>query len=328
MYLVTGAAGFIGSNIVAELEARGLGPITVVDWFGTADKWRNLAKRRIAAYVRPEALSQYLADLRTPVKAVIHMGAISATTEADVDQLVALNINYSVMLWDWCAAHDVPFLYASSAATYGGIEKGFDDDESVAARAALRPLNAYGWSKKTTDDIFVERVARGEMAPPQWVGLKFFNVYGPNEYHKDDMRSVACKMYDAIQSTNVVKLFKSYRPDIADGEQRRDFVYVKDCLSLLMWFLENPQISGIFNSGSGRARSFADIVRAMASITGKSLEIEFIDMPLTIRDKYQYFTEADMSKVMRLGYAGPHITLEEGMRDYVETYLSQSDRYR
>lgn len=328
MYIVTGAAGFIGSNIVAELEARGMGPIVVVDWFGTGDKWRNIAKRRIAAYVRPEALSQYLADLRVPVNAVIHMGAISATTEADVDQLVALNINYSVMLWDWCAQNDVPFLYASSAATYGGIEQGFNDDESTEARAALRPLNAYGWSKKTTDDIFVERVARGEKAPPQWVGLKFFNVYGPNEYHKDDMRSVACKMFDAIQTTNVVKLFKSYRPDIADGEQRRDFVYVKDCLSLVMWFLSRPDISGIFNSGSGRARSFADIVRSMAAITGKALEIEFIDMPEAIRGKYQYFTEADMAKVKRLGYAEPQISLEDGMRDYVENYLQHSDRYR
>lgn len=328
MYIVTGAAGFIGSNIVADLEANDMGPVVVVDWFGLGDKWRNLAKRKIAAYVRPDMLAQYLADLNTPVKGVIHMGAISATTEADVDRLVELNINYSVMLWDWCAENGVPFLYASSAATYGGIEAGFDDDESAEARAALRPLNAYGWSKKTTDDIFIERVARGEKAPPQWVGFKFFNVYGPNEYHKDDMRSVACKLYEAIQTTDNVKLFKSYRPDIEHGQQRRDFVYVKDCTSMMLWFLANPQYSGIFNCGSGKARSFADIVHVMADITGKKLNIEFIEMPEAIRGKYQYFTEANMSKVASLGFNGPQSSLEDGLSDYVEGYLSLTDYYR
>ncbi|KAA1232899.1 ADP-glyceromanno-heptose 6-epimerase [Agrobacterium tumefaciens] len=328
MYIITGAAGFIGSNLVADLEARGMGPITVVDWFGTSAKWRNLAKRNIAAYVRPEALSQYLASLKGKVKAVIHMGALSATTEVDVDRLVELNINYSVMLWDWCAENDVPFLYASSAATYGGIEHGFDDDESQQQRATLQPLNAYGWSKKATDDIFAERVARGEKAPPQWAGLKFFNVYGPNEYHKDDMRSVACKMYDAIQTTNVVNLFKSYRSDIANGEQRRDFVYVKDCTSLMLWLLDNQQFSGIFNCGSGKARSFADIVRVISDITGKNLIIDFVEMPELIRDKYQYFTEANMSKVAGLGYNGPQSSLEEGLYDYIKNYLSLDDRFR
>ncbi|MFB0689725.1 ADP-glyceromanno-heptose 6-epimerase [Agrobacterium pusense] len=328
MYIVTGAAGFIGSNLVADLEARGMGPITVVDWFGKTAKWRNLAKRNIAAYVRPEILPQYLASLEGEVKAIIHMGAISATTEVDVDRLVEHNINYSVMLWDWCAENGVPFLYASSAATYGGIERGFSDDESRQQRAKLQPLNAYGWSKKTTDDIFVERVARGQKSPPQWAGLKFFNVYGPNEYHKDDMRSVACKMYDAIQTTDVVTLFKSYRSDIANGEQRRDFVYVKDCTSLMLWLLDNKQFSGIFNCGSGKARSFADIVRIISDITGRNLIIDYVDMPEPIRDKYQYFTEADMSKVAGLGYNGPQSSLEEGLYDYVKNYLSLDDRFR
>ncbi|WP_367353798.1 ADP-glyceromanno-heptose 6-epimerase [Agrobacterium pusense] len=328
MYIVTGAAGFIGSNIVADLEEAGLGPIVVVDWFGTGDKWRNLAKRNIAGYVSPDGLDGYLGRLKAEVKAVIHMGAISATTEVNVDRLIELNINYSVMLWDWCAEHGVPFIYASSAATYGGIESGFSDDESSSARAALSPLNAYGWSKKTTDDIFVERVARGERAPPQWAGLKFFNVYGPNEYHKDDMRSVACKLFDAVQTTNEVSLFKSYRSDIGDGEQRRDFVYVKDCTALILWLLNNPQHSGIFNCGSGKARSFADIVHVMAGLIGKKLTIKYIDMPEAIRDKYQYFTEADMSKVASAGYNGPQSTLEEGLHDYVNSYLCHDDKYR
>ncbi|CVI20941.1 MULTISPECIES: ADP-glyceromanno-heptose 6-epimerase [Agrobacterium] len=328
MYIVTGAAGFIGSNIVADLEAAGLGPITVVDWFGRGDKWRNLAKRNIAAYVSPEGLLDYLRSIKVDVKAVIHMGAISATTEADVDRLIELNINYSVMLWDWCAEHGVPFIYASSAATYGGIEEGFDDDEAASARASLAPLNAYGWSKKTTDDIFIERVARGENAPPQWAGLKFFNVYGPNEYHKDDMRSVACKLFDVVQATNEVSLFKSYRPDIEHGEQRRDFVYVKDCTSFILWLLNNQKYSGIFNCGSGKARSFADIVHVMGDLLGKKLNINFIEMPEAIRGKYQYFTEANMSKVASIGYNGPQSSLEEGLDDYINSYLSREDRYR
>lgn len=328
MYIVTGAAGFIGSNIVADLEANGMGPITAVDWFGTGNKWRNLSKRNIAAYVQPEMLPQYLASLKAPVRAVIHMGAISSTTEADVDRLVELNINYSVMLWDWCAEHGVPFFYASSAATYGSLEHDLEDDESAKARASLHPLNAYGWSKKATDDIFMERVARGEKAPPQWVGLKFFNVYGPNEYHKDDMRSVVCKIYETLQTTNVVKLFKSYRQNVEDGQQRRDFVYVKDCTSLLLWFLANPQFSGIYNSGSGKARSFIDIVDVMSHVIGKKLEIEFIDMPEAIREKYQYFTEARMDKAMSTGYNGQLHSLEEEIRDYVEAYLRCDDQYR
>lgn len=328
MYIVTGAAGFIGSNIVADLEANDLGPVAVVDWFGTGDKWRNLAKRKIAAYVRPENLLSFLETQKQPVKAVIHMGAISATTEADVDRLVELNINYSVALWDWCARNGVPFIYASSAATYGGIEHGFDDDESAEARTSLRPLNAYGWSKKVTDDIFVDRAAAGEPTPPQWVGLKFFNVYGPNEYHKDDMKSVACKLHHTIQTTSVVKLFKSNRPDIADGEQKRDFVYVKDCTSMIMWFLANPQFSGIFNCGSGVARSFLDIVKTVGQVTGKTLEVEFIDMPVQIRDKYQYFTQSNMSKVASIGYNGARFSLEDGLQDYIEKYLGQVDAYR
>lgn len=328
MYIVTGAAGFIGSNVVAHLEEMGMGPIVAVDWFGTDSRWRNLAKRRICAYVRPEMLQQYLEAQETSIRAVIHMGALSATTESDVDQLVELNVNYSVMLWNWCAQNGVPFIYASSAATYGSIEQGFNDDQTVEALASLRPLNAYGWSKKATDDIFAGRIARGEKAPPQWVGLKFFNVYGPNEYHKGDMRSIVCKMFEAIQKTDVVKLFKSYRPDIGDGEQKRDFVYVRDCTALILWFLENPRFSGIFNCGSGKARSFGEVVNVLGDVTGKKLNVEFIDMPQVIRDKYQYFTEANMSKVEALCYNGPRSSLEDGVSDYVKSYLSLSDQFR
>ena len=328
MIIVTGAAGFIGSNILAEFEAQGRGPLVAVDWFETGDKWRNVAKRRIAAFVNPDDLPTFLAAHAAKVKLVVHMGAISATTERDVDRLVRLNINYTVMLWDFCATHGVPFLYASSAATYGGIEKGFVDDDSVAGLASLRPLNAYGWSKKATDDIFAMRVANGDPTPPQWVGLKFFNVYGPNEFHKADMMSVACKLFDVVRRDEPVKLFKSYRPDIADGEQRRDFVYVKDCTRMISWLVDHPSTSGILNVGTGRAQSFLDIAKALGLALNRAVNVEFVEMPEAIRDRYQYFTQAEMTKAARLGFDTEFADLEAGVADYVHSHLAREDRYR
>lgn len=328
MIIVTGAAGFIGSNIVAEFEAAGRGPIAVCDWFETGDKWRNLAKRSPAAFVLPEDLPGFLDRHAEDIRLVIHMGAISATTERDVDRLVRLNINASVALWDWCAEHGVAFIYASSAATYGGREADFADDESLAGLKALRPLNAYGWSKKATDEIFAQRIAAGQPAPPQWVGLKFFNVYGPNEYHKGDMMSVAAKMFETVRKGEPVRLFQSYRPDISDGQQRRDFVYVKDCTRAILWFVDNPQVSGIFNIGSGRAQSFVELVEAIGAALEVPVKIEFIEMPEALRGKYQYFTEADMSKCARVGLDTRFHSVEEGVADYVRHYLSAEDRYR
>jgi ADP-L-glycero-D-manno-heptose 6-epimerase len=326
--VVTGAAGFIGSNIVADLEARGQGPIAVVDWFGEDERWRNLAKRKIDAYVRPEQIDAWLAANAKEVTAIIHMGAISATTERDVDKLVANNINFTINLWDWCAEHQVPFLYASSAATYGGIETGFADDQSLEAMSALAPLNAYGWSKKATDIVFARRIAEGRPTPPQWAGLKFFNVYGPNEYHKGDMMSVACKLYDQVMRGEQVRLFKSYRDGIADGDQRRDFVYVKDCVASILWLLDNPKTSGIFNIGSGEARSFLDIAKALARVVNRPVDVEYIEMPESIRDRYQYFTQAEMGKLRGAGMTAPFSSLEEGVADYVTTHLAREDRYR
>lgn len=328
MIVVTGAAGFIGSNIVADLEARGDGPIAVVDWFGTDERWRNLAKRRVAHFVRPEQMISFLDKHAGEVRGVIHMGAISATTERDVDLLVERNIACSVALWDWCAAHEVPFIYASSAATYGGIEHGFVDDDAISAQAALRPLNAYGWSKQATDLIFAERVARGEPQPPSWAGLKFFNVYGPNEYHKGDMMSVACKLHAQVMTGEPVRLFKSYRDGIADGEQRRDFVHVADCSAAALWLLDRADTRGVFNVGSGEARSFHDIARALGRVVNKPVEVEFIDMPEAIRDRYQYFTQAETGKLAATGFNRLATTLEDGVADYVTGYLAREDRYR
>lgn len=328
MIVVTGAAGFIGSNIVADLEARGQGPVAVVDWFNQDERWRNLAGRQVDAFVRPEELGEWLTAHAEEVKAIIHMGAISATTERDVDKLVANNINFTVRLWDWCAAHQVTFIYASSAATYGGIESGFTDDQSLTAMSALQPLNAYGWSKKATDLIFTRRIAEGKPSPPQWAGLKFFNVYGPNEYHKDDMMSVACKLYDQIIRGEKLRLFKSYRDGIGNGEQSRDFVYVKDCTAFIMWLLDNSNKSGIFNVGSGQARSFLDVARALGRAMNRNIDIEFIEMPDTIRDRYQYFTQADMTKARDEGMMISPYSLEDGISNYVTQYLSRDSRYR
>lgn len=328
MIVVTGAAGFIGSNIVADLERNGECSIAVVDWFGQDERWRNLAGRMVSEFVRPDLIQPFLNEHSRMIKAVIHMGAVSATTERDVDLLVERNINYSVMLWDWCAANGVPFIYASSAATYGGIETGFDDDESLAAQSALRPLNAYGWSKKATDLIFTKRAVTGQPAPPQWAGLKFFNVYGPNEYHKGEMMSVPCKLYDQVMTGQKVRLFKSYRDGIADGDQQRDFVYVKDCTRAILWLLEHPDISGIFNIGTGIARSFLDITKALARVVKRPVDVEFIDMPNSIRDRYQYFTEANMAKLQSLGMELSFSSLEEGVEDYIANHLASDLRYR
>lgn len=328
MIIVTGAAGFIGSNILATLEAAGFHDLVAVDWFGTDERWRNVAKRQIAHFVAPEDILAFMDGHGEQVKAVIHMGAISATTERDVDLLIQRNIQFSVDLWDWCAVNQVPYIYASSAATYGALEDDFDDNDSLEALSRLRPLNAYGWSKKATDDIFARRVAAGDIVPPQWVGLKFFNVYGPNEHHKDDMRSVACKLFDGIMNDEPIKLFKSYRDDFADGEQLRDFVYVKDCANTVLWFLQNAKTSGIYNLGSGEARSFLDVARGVMAAMGRDVPVEFIEMPEFIRPRYQYFTQAKMDKLREAGCDIAFHSLEEGTHDYIRNYLMQPDSYR
>ena len=326
MILVTGGAGFIGSNIVAALCERGAA-VTVCDHLRDNDKWRNLAKAGIVDVVAPAVLDAWL-EQRDDVEAVVHMGAISATTVTDADLVYDVNVTLSTRLWDWCTAHGVPFIYASSAATYGAGAEGFDDDNDPAALARLRPLNAYGWSKAFFDQRVTRRLAAGEGAPPQWVGLKFFNVFGPNEYHKGSMSSVVAQKFAQVASGEPVTLFRSHHPDYADGGQLRDFVYVADCVAVVLWLLDNRGVSGIFNLGTGEARSFADLVGAMASALGKEARIDFVDTPVSIRANYQYFTQARMERLRAAGYTAPFHTLEEGVRDYVSNYLAAPDRYR
>ena len=326
MLLVTGGAGFIGSNIVAALNEAGRSDVVVCDVLGHDGKWRNLAKRQLADVVAPVELSHWLNGRK--LDAVIHMGAISDTTATDGDLVIETNFRFPLRLLDWCTLNATPFIYASSAATYGDGAQGFADDPSPAAMKTLRPMNLYGWSKHLFDLAVIERAARAETLPPQWVGLKFFNVFGPNEYHKGAMMSVLARRFDDIRSARVVELFKSHRDGIADGDQRRDFIYVDDVVRVAMWLLATPSVSGLFNVGTGKARSFKDLISAAYAALGAVPNIRYIDMPEAIRNSYQYFTQSEVDRLQRAGYNGGFTALEEAVALYVKGYLDRPDRYR
>ena len=327
MILVTGGAGFIGSNIAAALTERAV-PVAICDRFRQGNKWRNISKLELRDLVAPEALIQWLEDHTAQVESVVHMGAISSTTESDVDLIAAVNFRLSKLLWSWCAAHGKRLVYASSAATYGGGERGFDDDATIEALAGLRPLNAYGWSKHLFDRWVARELASGGARPRQWIGLKFFNVYGPNEYHKGGMQSVVAQKYPLAMAGEPITLFRSHRPDVADGGQQRDFVYVRDCADVVLWLLDHPHVNGLFNLGTGQARSFANLAQAIFAALKRPADLRYVDMPEVIRPNYQYFTQANMERLRAAGYTRPFTPLAEGVADYVGRYLSQPDRYR
>ncbi|HJU15936.1 MAG TPA: ADP-glyceromanno-heptose 6-epimerase [Stellaceae bacterium] len=326
MLVVTGGGGFIGSVLAARLNEAGYCDIVIVDRFGTSEKWRNIAKRDFCEIVAIDSLSDWLERSGAAVEAVFHLGALSATTMVDADAVIAANLNYSVMLWRWCARAGKPLIYASSAATYGDGGDGFDDRGDLAALKRLRPLNLYGWSKHAFD-LFALREAAAGRAPPFWAGLKFFNVFGPNEYHKGEMMSLVVKNYKKIAAGESVPLFKSYRADFADGEQCRDFVYVKDCAEVVLWLWRHGRQSGLYNLGTGKAESFRALIEATAAACGRAPRIEYIDVPPAIRPSYQYFTEARMAKLRAAGYAAPFTPLDEAVRDCVTRYLAQTDPY-
>jgi ADP-L-glycero-D-manno-heptose 6-epimerase len=332
MIVVTGGAGFIGSNLVAGLAEKGISNIVVCDALGSDDKWRNISKHELRDIVKPDSLMRYLEIHAAEIKLIFHMGAISSTTETNADLIVENNFTLSRRLWKWCAEHEVRFIYASSAATYGNGEYGFRDDDHPEALAKLRPLNPYGWSKhlfdRRTSRITHDNARVGESAPPQWAGLKFFNVYGPNEYHKGDQMSVICKLFPQVQAGASARLFKSYDKEYADGGQIRDFVYVKDCVDVMLWLYENPKINGLFNVGTGKGRSFNDLATSVFTACGKKPKINYIEMPPELIAKYQYYTEADMTRLRKAGYTKPFAELEDGVKDYMQNYMMKEDAYR
>ncbi len=325
--LVTGGAGFIGSNIAGALADKGEYRVVVCDEFGETLKWRNLANHEIFEIIAPTDLFYWLEGHTDDLAAIVHMGAVSSTTETNVDYILENNFSLSKLLWKWCAQHSKPFIYASSAATYGDGEAGFDDDLGSSYLQKLKPLNAYGWSKQLFDQYVSACVRENDKMPPQWVGLKFFNVYGPNEEHKGSQKSVVSQIFPHAKEGRPVKLFKSYNPEYKDGGQKRDFVYVKDCVSVVEWFLKNPTKSGLFNLGTGEARTFEDLARATFTALGKEPAISYIDMPEQIKGKYQYFTEASMDRLRAAGYSQPMTSIEDGVKDYVQTYLTKEYPY-
>lgn len=315
-YIVTGGAGFIGSNIVAALNARGDDDILIVDKLGKDEKWKNLVGLRYADYLEGDEFRQAIhQDTLDKVTAVFHMGACSATTEKDAAYLADNNYRFTRDLCEWCLRSGSRFIYASSGATYGDGMLGYSDEDDVTP--TLKPLNMYGYSKH----MFDLWALRNGMLNEEIVGLKFFNVYGPREDHKGDMRSVVNKAFGQIQAEGRVSLFKSYHPDYKDGEQVRDFVYVKDAVEVCLYFAEHRRVSGLYNVGTGTSRTWVDLARAVFAAMGRKPEIEFVEMPEHLRGKYQYRTEADIAKLRRAGYEAPMTALEDGVRDYVQQWL-------
>lgn len=315
MIVVTGAAGFIGSALVGELLRRGWQDIVAVDDFSRPDKAPNLEGKTLSAKVDRKEFFDWLDANQQLVQFIFHLGARTDTTEFDTTIFDELNLHYSQEVWKRCVKYGIPLVYASSAATYGAGEHGYEDDHDVIAK--LKPLNPYGESKNDFDQWALAQAEK----PYFWAGLKFFNVYGPNEYHKGRMASVVLHAFRQIRDTGGMKLFRSHRPDYKDGEQLRDFVYVKDVCDVCLFLMEHRKHSGIYNLGSGKARTFLDLARAVFAALGKDERIEFIDTPADIRDTYQYFTEANMAKLKGIGYDKPFTSLEEGVRDYVTNYL-------
>lgn len=325
MIIVTGGAGFIGSCLHAALKARGERTV-IVDRLRDGSKWRNLRHHAPDVLVSPDELPVFLESARD-VSAVFHLGAISATTARDGDLVWSTNVALSDRLRGWCAQNGARFIYASSAATYGAADRPEQFTDAPDAIEALAPLNLYGWSKQVFDRKMLAAQAAGEVMPPQWAGLKFFNVYGPNEYHKGGMISVVKVKYDEVARGAAARLFRSDRSDIADGEQKRDFIWVGDVVDVLLWLYDHPEVSGIYNCGTGVARSYVDLAHAVCDAAGRPRDIAFVDMPEALRGQYQSYTCADLTRLRAAGYDRPFTSLEEGITRYVRDHLATPDPY-
>ena len=323
MILITGGAGFIGSNLQAALVQRGLETV-VVDRLGCKGKWLNLAKHPPDRIVHPDDLDAVLA-IHPPLEMVYHLGAISSTTATDGDRTWATNVELSRRLWTWCAERGARFVYASSAATYGDGTAGFEDDPATLDR--LRPRNLYGWTKHAFDLSITRRLTSAREHPPQWAGLKFFNVYGPNEYHKGNMISVVKLKHDDVAAGGPARLFRSITPGLADGAQARDFIWVGDVVDVMLWLYDTQAVSGLFNLGTGQARTYLDLAHAVCDAAGQPRAVSFIDMPEALRGQYQDFTQAPMDRLRAAGYAGQFTPLEDGIRRYVQDHLATADLY-
>ena len=326
MIILTGGGGMIGSMIAWHLNTQmNFDDFVIVDDLINEQQENNFNKRKFIEYIAKDDLEKYLNDKKN-VSAVIHMGAISATTESNFNRLLQSNIRFSQALWHWCAENKVPFIYASSAATYGNGSVGYGDNESELDK--LSPLNAYGFSKHFFDRWVQLELSKNQPTPPQWCGLKFFNVYGPNEYHKGRMASVAFHAFNQFKETNQIKLFKSEHPSYADGMQVRDFIYVKDAVKIIIFFLNNNNFSGLYNVGTGNAETFKALAEALLINTkGQPDDIKYIEMPNDLKGKYQYYTQATMNKINSIGFNDNFMNLKEGVTDYLENYLLTSDRY-
>lgn len=330
MYIITGGAGFIGSVMAAALEAAPAekSRTIIVDSFGSSSKWQNVVRRRARDIIHPSKLPALLEKHRDDIQAIIHFGAASSTTENNMDFLLENNVYAATRLFDWCTKHQKQFVFASSAAVYGNGEHGFKDNEDLAYLSKLRPLHPQGWSKHLVDKYMVQ----AKNKPPSWLSLRFFNVYGPNEYHKGRMASVANHIFNQAKNGGKIHLFKSHVKEFKDGEQQRDFVYVKDVARLIVWLLQRDDISGIYNVGTGRARTFNDLAQAVCKAMKTRANTEYINIPPEVRPNYQYFTEADMTKIWQYVEKAntkpfEFTSLEDGITDYVQNYLMKDDPY-
>ena len=315
MIVVTGGAGFIGSNLINFLESTNIKEVISVDWknYENIDYFNNKDLRKVS----PDDLENFLNENNKSIKLIIHLGAITSTTETDAKLIIKNNINLSLFIWSWCIENKKRLIYASSAATYGDGSNNFDDQEKSNYLSKLIPLNLYGWSKHLFDKFIISQKKK----PPQYVGLKFFNVYGPNEFHKSEMRSIVLKIFQKVSNNQTVKLFKSHHPHYKDGEQMRDFIYVKDVVNIIKWFVDNKNINGIYNVGTGKPRSFHDLAVSVFKNSNKKNKIKYIDTPKNIREQYQYFTKANIKKLRKTGYKKKFFSLEDGIKDYIRNHL-------
>lgn len=325
MIIITGATGFIGSYLQANLYQLKEKTV-IVDWLGDEGKWRNVARHTPDFIVAPENL-RYFLDITHDITAVIHLGAISETTARDGDLVWKTNVDLSIFLWKWCAEHQIRFIYASSAATYGNASQIEEFSDAPERMGLLKPLNLYGWSKHAFDTHILNMVENQQLTPSQWVGLKFFNVYGPNEYHKGKMISVVKVKFDEVRQGKPARLFKSDQPRLADGAQARDFIWVGDVVDVILWLLEHPEVNGIYNCGTGQARTYLDLAHAVCDAAGIFRKVEFIDMPEALHGQYQNFTQADMTRLRNVGYQKPFTSLEDGVGMYIQDYLLKADPY-